>query len=355
VVVSGLWAGLVPGLLAGENGTETMEEVRSIADEAQRVAEEIREAFSSWSEGRSETTTYMGIVIESVPDVLRDYIDLPRGVGLLLSHVRDDGPAAKAGLQDNDILVTFAGQKVINFNQLSTLIELEGAGAEVPVTVIRKGAEIEATVLLEERLRSGGRFLPSPPGAPAPPAPPEAPAVPNPDEVGRWVERIEEWIPGSVQIFVDENEQVHVDLEDLKSDLNELRVRLTRLQGMEEVQEVVREYGDLGARTSVVHAADRDIHYSGPLGRLVLNASEAGQQAMIWNADGQLIFEGPLPENYREVLPEAAVRLLDTLEASRERLQLESTDEMEIHLNAEALDPVTFRYSFSTEGGPDSF
>jgi len=329
-----------------------MKEVRSIANEAQRMAEEIASAVSSWRQGRTETTTYMGIVIESVPDVLRDYIDLPRGVGLLLSHVRAEGPAAKAGLQDNDILITFGGQKVINFNQLSTLIELEGPGAEVPVTVLRKGEEVEASVILEERTRSGGSFLPTPPAAPAPP---KAPEVPDAREVGRWVERIEEWIPGSVQVFVDENQQVHVDLQDLKSDLSELRVRLTRLQGQEDAEEIVREFGDLGARTSVVHAVDRDIHYSGPAGRLVLNASEAGQQAMIWDAEGNLIFEGPLPANYREVLPDAAVRLLDTLEASREHLELESTGEMEIQLNADSLDPVTFFPVRSAVPGPESF
>lgn len=312
------------------------ESIEALVTEAQRMAQEWAQRIRNWKDTGTSSTTYMGVVIESVPKVLRDYIDLPDGVGLLFTRIVKDSPADKAGLMDNDIIVSFDGQLVINFNQLSTLIELSGPGAEVPVKVLRKGEEIELRVLLEERVRRNGSSV-------EPPDAPEAPAVPGADEVGLFMEKIEEWIPGSVKIFVDQNEQVHVDLEDLKEDLHDLRLKLIELKesggGTDEIRQ---EFGDMGARTKVIHVQDRKVNYNGPEGRLVLVSSEAGQQAEVWDTDGSLVYEGPVPEDYAQTLPPKAVELIDAYLGSRQKLQLESDGgPIKIELNEEEIDPVT--------------
>lgn len=321
----------------GEGGSS--QEIQRIVTEAQRVATEWSNRLREWKDADKTPTTYVGVVIERVPDVLRDYIDLPEGVGLLLSHISKDSPAEKAGLVDNDIIVSFDGQLVINYNQLSTLIDLKGPGAEVPVKILRKGEEMEFILIPEERVRRNGRFV-----APDAPEVPEIPEIPDPEEVGALMQRIDEWIPGSVKVFIDENEQVHVDLQDLKENLQDLKAKIARINDLGSGEsELVREYGDLGARTTIVHVEDRNVNYKTTEGRLALTSSESGQKAMVWDNQGKLIYQGDLPENYESQLPGKAVEIIQSFYDSQEKLQMDANGrDLEIQFNDEAGDPVTF-------------
>lgn len=321
---------------AAEEGEEIVnkEEISQIVAEAKEAAKEWAYRLREYQQGKSESSTYMGIIIEPVPGVLRDYVDLPKGVGLLLPKIAKDGPAEKAGLKDNDIIVSFDGQLVINASQLSTLIEMKGPGAVVPVKVLRKGEELTLEVTLEERIRKGGHFF-----IPGAPDAPEVPAVPNAEDLGMIMEKVEEWIPGSVKIYVDQNEQVHVDLEDLREDLQDLRAKLTRIHVLKgDDPNIITEHGEHGARTTMIRIAEKDVSYESDEGKVVLDSTEAGRQAMVWDAQGNLIYEGDLPENYAEVLPEEAVKLIDSLN----ELELDTDGyKFEIRLNTEDIDPVT--------------
>lgn len=329
-----------PGLAGGEPQEEKSVEIEALVEEARRMASHWADEIREMRSGGSKKTTYMGVSVESVPRVLRDYIDLPDGIGLLLPRIATGGPADKAGLKDNDILVTFGGQLMVNFSQLSTLIELKGPGAEVPVKVLRKGEEMDFSITLEERTRNGGRF-------PVPEAPelPEVPDIPDSDEMGRYLESIEEWIPGSVTVYVDEREQVHVELDDLKENIEDLRAKVRSLKDgiLEEHQQITREYGDFGARKSIVHVADRNVNYSSRDGKMVLTSEPGGgEQVMIWNASGKLIYQGDLPQDYAGKLPQQAVKLIRAYEASRDQLQLdEDLENFEIHLDEESIEPMT--------------
>ena len=325
--------------LAASGNESNSQEIQRIVTEAQRVASEWSNRLREWKEADTKPKTYLGVVIERVPDVLRDYVNLPEGVGLLLSHISKDSPAEKAGLQDNDIIVSFDGQLIINYNQLSTLIDLKGPGAEVPVEVLRKGEEMEFILTLEERVRRNGRFIS--------PDAPETPVIPDAGEVGAFMQRIDEWIPGSVKVFIDENEQVHVDLQDLKEDLQDLKAKIARINepasGQNVGEEIVREYGDLGARTTIVHVEDRKVNYKTAEGRLALTSSSSGQQARVWDSRGKLIYEGGLPEDYKSQLPVKAVEIIQSYYDSQEKLQMDANGrKLEIRLNDHAVDPVTF-------------
>jgi hypothetical protein len=317
--------------LAEEEENISKEEIKQIVVEATEAAKEWAYKLREYQHGKAEPSAYMGIIIEPVPSVLRDYIDLPNGIGLLLPRIARDGPADKAGMKDNDIITSFDGQMIVNVSQLSTLIEMKGPGATVPVKVIRKGEELSLEVTLEERLRKGGHFMvPSAPGMPD---------VPNADEIGAIMESVEEWIPGSVRVFVDNNEQVHVDLEDLKENLQGLKAKLAHVKVLKaEAPHIVTEHGDHGARTTMIHLADKNVTYETDEGKVVLDSTEEGKQAMIWDASGELIYEGMLPEDYETALPEKAVKLLNTLD----ELNLDTEGyHFEIKLNTDDIDPLT--------------
>jgi hypothetical protein len=296
----------------------------------------------SGEEEASGETAYMGIVIESVPDVLRDYINLPDGVGLLLTHIAKDGPAYKAGIKDNDILVAFDDQLIVNFNQLSTLIDLKGAGTVVPVEVLRKGKSMTLEVTLETRIRKGNRFvLPEPP---SPPDYPEAPGVPDSyEEAEMLLTTIENWIPGSVRVFLDENEQVHVDLAELKEDLGLLKAKLESLtEGKGDHLDLSKTYGD-GARQTIVHMQDHNIRYETPNGKLVIMSSDAGRQLMFWDAEGEFVYQGAYDESSDPAnLPASVQEVLKSFQESQAKMRLDEAEvEINIQMNDEATQPTT--------------
>jgi membrane-associated protease RseP (regulator of RpoE activity) len=80
----------------------------------------------------------MGADVAQVDDVLRSHLGLGEGKGLVVTAVGDDSPAAKAGLQKNDVLITVGGQEIAGADALRTSLE---ASAEKPIAVgfIRAG------------------------------------------------------------------------------------------------------------------------------------------------------------------------------------------------------------------------
>ena len=91
----------------------------------------------------------LGTTFAPVPDALREQIDLPEGVGLLVDAVEPGSPAAAAGLKRFDILTRFNDQIVCNADQLATLLKLRKPGA-VPLTILRGGRERKIQVILPQ-------------------------------------------------------------------------------------------------------------------------------------------------------------------------------------------------------------
>ena len=91
----------------------------------------------------------LGTTFAPVPDALREQIDLPEGVGLLVDAVEPGSPAAAAGLKRFDILTRFNDQIVCNADQLATLLKLRKPGP-VPLTILRGGRERKIQVTLPQ-------------------------------------------------------------------------------------------------------------------------------------------------------------------------------------------------------------
>jgi membrane-associated protease RseP (regulator of RpoE activity) len=90
-----------------------------------------------------------GTTFAPVPDAVREQLDLPEGVGLLLDSVEPGSPAAVAGLKRFDILTRFNDQIVCNADQVATLIKLRKPGP-VPLTILRGGRERKIQVILPQ-------------------------------------------------------------------------------------------------------------------------------------------------------------------------------------------------------------
>jgi hypothetical protein len=74
---------------------------------------------------------------------------LPAGVGFIVKTVHQNGPAAAAGLEDDDLVWKFNDQLLINEAQLSTLLRMHKPGDAITLTVFRGGGAIEIPLTLE--------------------------------------------------------------------------------------------------------------------------------------------------------------------------------------------------------------
>jgi len=95
--------------------------------------------------------TYLGVETSDVPRVVSEQLGLAKGFGLVIDYVVPDGPAAAAGVQQNDILKMLNDQILTEPDQLSKLIRSFSEGTTVTLTVLRKGKEEKISVKLSKK------------------------------------------------------------------------------------------------------------------------------------------------------------------------------------------------------------
>jgi serine protease Do len=103
-------------------------------------------AIGGWPEPHSGA--YLGVHIEQVTQQTASNLKLSEASGALITYVDQDGPACKAGLKTNDVVVGFNGSKVQTAEQLSEMIHAEPAGKAVKLTVFRDGQRKDIDVTL---------------------------------------------------------------------------------------------------------------------------------------------------------------------------------------------------------------
>jgi serine protease Do len=119
----------------------------------------------------------LGVELEEVDkdDVAR--LKLGEERGAVVRRVDDGSPAAKAGIQKDDVIVKFQGEDVRSASQLARIVRETPAGRTVGIEVSRGGATQRLTATLAEgsaRVHFGDFDVPMP----VPPEPPEAPEPP---------------------------------------------------------------------------------------------------------------------------------------------------------------------------------
>jgi membrane-associated protease RseP (regulator of RpoE activity) len=97
---------------------------------------------------QNETDTWLGVSAVEASDALTSQLTLPPGVGLVISFVASNSPAAKAGLQKNDVLTRFEDQSLVHPAQLRKLVQVRKDGDKVKLAFYRAGKEQSITVTL---------------------------------------------------------------------------------------------------------------------------------------------------------------------------------------------------------------
>lgn len=92
---------------------------------------------------------YLGISSSEVPPAAAS--QLGRDSGAVVASVPGDGPAADAGLRQNDLIVEIDGKAVNNPGDVSNIVESKQPGDEVTIKVLRNRKEQTVKVKLGER------------------------------------------------------------------------------------------------------------------------------------------------------------------------------------------------------------
>jgi serine protease Do len=99
------------------------------------------------------TQGYLGVSLypEAVSADLQKQFGLTRSTGVLVAEVVSGGPSADAGLQQGDIIFKANGQDVSDPSTFIALIRDTHPGAQIQLTIDRKGQEKSLTVTVGER------------------------------------------------------------------------------------------------------------------------------------------------------------------------------------------------------------
>ena len=100
------------------------------------------------SQGYVSGRPTLGIIGESLSAFYQNYYLLP--AGLYISQVEPDSPAALAGIEPGDILLTLAGQSVTSPEDMERILYSHQVGDRVTVTIYRAGHQGSATLTLVE-------------------------------------------------------------------------------------------------------------------------------------------------------------------------------------------------------------
>lgn len=108
---------------------------------------EFRSVFIGSIGGRAR----LGVSIREVTAEKARELKLPGEYGALVTEVTEDSPAAKAGLQEDDVILKFDGERVRSASHLNRLVRETPAGRSVTLQVSRSGQTRSLTAELEER------------------------------------------------------------------------------------------------------------------------------------------------------------------------------------------------------------
>ncbi|HEV2420487.1 MAG TPA: PDZ domain-containing protein [Candidatus Acidoferrales bacterium] len=137
-----------------ENGMKS-EELANLTAEARNSAQQARQLFGqSVLLDSDEGTGWLGLEMTEITAERAKELNLNPVRGVQVTEILPDGPAAKAGLQTNDVIVQYDGHDVEGTVQFRRLVRETPPGRSVPIAVLRAGHEQKMTIQVGNRAKS---------------------------------------------------------------------------------------------------------------------------------------------------------------------------------------------------------
>ncbi len=93
---------------------------------------------------------FIGLMATDIDELDARAFGLEEARGIIITQIVDDGPAANAGIQQDDIIIQMDGQNIRDFNHFRNLIAQRAPGSNVRIRVNREGEILDFNVTLTE-------------------------------------------------------------------------------------------------------------------------------------------------------------------------------------------------------------
>lgn len=100
------------------------------------------------------TRGMLGVIVQPVSQDIADIFGLSEPEGALVSDVLDGSPASKAGFQRKDIIVSFKGQPVRDYDELPLMVAVTPIGSAADIGIIRDKRATNLRVIIDEMKES---------------------------------------------------------------------------------------------------------------------------------------------------------------------------------------------------------
>ena len=114
-------------------------------------AEAAKPVIEALRRGQRPARGYLGVGLQPLEESIAASLGLPKDRGEIVRSVVPGGPAAKAGLQQGDVIVRVNGQDVTPDETASYVIANTTVGSRVPVEIIRDGRRQTLQVQVGQR------------------------------------------------------------------------------------------------------------------------------------------------------------------------------------------------------------
>ncbi|MFN3945073.1 MAG: Do family serine endopeptidase [Allosphingosinicella sp.] len=114
-------------------------------------AEQARPVIEALQRGQRVQRGYIGVGLQQIDESLAAALGIERNRGELIRTVTAGGPAARAGIQQGDVVITVAGRPVTPDETLAYIVSQQRIGSRVPIELVRNGRRQTVTVAIAER------------------------------------------------------------------------------------------------------------------------------------------------------------------------------------------------------------
>ncbi len=114
-------------------------------------AEAAKPVIDALMRGQRPSRGYLGVGLQPLDENLAPSLGLPKDSGEIVRSVVANGPAARAGLAQGDVIVRVNGQPVTPDQTVSYLVANTPVGSRVPLEVIRAGKRATVYAVVGER------------------------------------------------------------------------------------------------------------------------------------------------------------------------------------------------------------
>lgn len=105
---------------------------------------------TSVASAKDDEHGYLGVMLQNVSTSMSKALQLDEGEGVMINKVMDDSPAAKAGLEDGDVILTFDGEPINDYAALTKAVRATAPGDKVDLEILHDGKRQKKQVELGE-------------------------------------------------------------------------------------------------------------------------------------------------------------------------------------------------------------